>query len=155
MMIVNFSDLFWKSKGEPIQYGGKTLLSIDRFPIENKFQVMLKLISTNSTWKQAIQVAINSGSMTVDGVIKRKRFRFWEDDLRQEPNQTIIIHGKTKSQSISFWNTYERVYRDGQKVIESWTMNAAMIKGENGIYYCNDAQMNDDFHDLIFQIKVI
>ena len=57
---------------------------------------MLKLISTNSDWKQAVQIAINSGSMTVDGVIKGKRFRFWEDDLRQEPDQTIIIHGKTK-----------------------------------------------------------
>lgn len=154
-MLVNFSDLFLRSKGEPIQYGKKTLLLIDHFPVENEFQIMLKLISTNSDWKQAIQIAINSGSMTVDGVIKRKRFRFWEDDLRQEPDQTIIIHGKTKDKYLSFWNTYERVYGDGQKVIESWTMNAAMIKGENGVYYCNDAQMNDDFHDLIFQIKAI
>ena len=78
----------------------KTLLLIDHFPVENEFQIMLKLISTNSDWKQAVQIAINSGSMTVDGVIKGKRFRFWEDDLRQEPDQTIIIHGKTKDKSL-------------------------------------------------------
>ena len=45
----------------------KTLLLIDHFPVENEFQIMLKLISTNSDWKQAVQIAINSGSMTVDG----------------------------------------------------------------------------------------
>lgn len=33
-------------------------------------------------------------------------------------------------------------------------MNAAMIKEEDGIYYCNDAHVDDDFNDLIFQIKV-
>lgn len=153
--MVNFSDLFLASKGEPIQYDQKTLLLIDRLPVENEFKIMLKLISTNSDWKQAIQVAINHGSMTVDGIIKGKRFRFWEDELRQEPDQTIIIYGKTKDKYLSFWNTYERSYSDGQKVIESWMMNAAMIKGENGIYYCNDAQMNDDFNDLIFQIKIL
>ena len=37
-MLVNFSDLFLESKGEPIQYGKKTLLLIDHFPVENEFQ---------------------------------------------------------------------------------------------------------------------
>ena len=90
-MLVNFSDLFLKSKGEPIQYGKKTLLLIDHFPVENEFQIMLKLISTNSDWKQAIQIAINSGSMTVDGVIKEKDFVFGR-----------MICGKNQIKRLSF-----------------------------------------------------
>ncbi len=153
--MVNFSDLFFESKGNPIQYDGKTLMLIDQLPISPEFSIMLKLISTNSEWKQAIRIAINTGSMTVDGIIKRKEFRFWEDDLRKEPDQTVIIHGKTKDKSLSFWNAYERIYNSGEKVIENWNMGAAMIKGKDGVYYCNDAHVDDDYDDLIFQIKVL
>ncbi|MBQ8688255.1 MAG: hypothetical protein IJ512_06875 [Ruminococcus sp.] len=153
--MINFSDLFMESKGEPVQYGEKTLLLIDQLPISQNFSILLKLISTHSEWRQAIRIAINTGSMTVDGIIKRKEFRFWEDDLRKEPNQTIIIHGKTKDRHLSVWNAYERIYNTGEKVIESWNMGAAMLKGEDGIYYCNDAHVDDDFNDLIFQIKVL
>ena len=52
-MLVNFSDLFLKSKGEPIKYGKKTLLLIDHFPVENEFQIMLKLISFLGRWSAA------------------------------------------------------------------------------------------------------
>lgn len=100
--MINFSELFMKSDGKPIRYKGKTLLLMDQLPVTREFSIMLKLISTNSQWKQAIQIAINTGSMTVDGIIKGKRFRFWEDDLREEPDQTVIIHGKTKDKNISF-----------------------------------------------------
>ena len=57
--------------------------------------------------KQAIQIAINSGSMTVDGVIKRKKdFVFGEDDLRQE-TRSNDYHSR-KISNYLFWNTYAK-----------------------------------------------
>lgn len=152
-----FSDMFMNTENDFINYHEKKVIQIDKIKAYHKFKITLKLVSTNSSWKQAIAIKINTGTMTVDNIIKGKYFRFWEDDLRMEPDQTIVIHGKTKDDFILVWNACEVVYatpNHASKCVESWTMGCAMIKGENDVYYCNDFDSDDDFDDLIFQLKI-
>lgn len=156
-MRIYFSDLIADSGKGYIDYNGKRVIQIDKIEAYSKFKITLKLLSTNSHWKQAVAIAINTGSMTVDNVIKGKSFRFWEDDLKLEPDNTIEIYGKTKDDYICVWNACEVDWstpHNSSKCIESWTMGCAMIKGENGIYYCNDFDPDDDFDDLVFQLKI-
>lgn len=152
-----FSKMFEKTESNFIDYNGKKVIQLDKIESFDKFKITLKLLSTNSQWKQAIAIKIHTGSMTVDNIIKGKHFLFWEDDLRLEPENTVVIYGKTKDNFIYVWNACEVIHStpfNSSKCTESWTMGCAMIKGENGVYYCNDFDPNDDFDDLIFQIKV-
>lgn len=152
-----FSKMFEKTESNFIDYNGKKVIQLDKIESFDKFKITLKLLSTNSQWKQAIAIKIHTGSMTVDNIIKGKYFLFWEDDLRLEPENTVVIYGKTKDNFISVWNACEVIHStpfNSSKCTEAWTMGCAMIKGENGVYYCNDFDLNDDFDDLIFQIKV-
>lgn len=152
-----FSEMFEQTENDFIDYNGKKIIQSDKIKSFSNFKITLKLLSANSRWKQAVAIKINTGSMTVDNVIKGKYFRFWEDDLKSEPENTIVIHGKTKDNFISVWNACEVINStpySSSKCIEAWTMGCAMIKGENGVYYCNDFDPDDDFNDLIFQIKV-
>ena len=51
-----FSSRFMESRGEPIEYKGKTLIMADEIEVEKTFKVEIKLISVNSRWRQGIRL---------------------------------------------------------------------------------------------------
>ena len=54
----DFSELFIKTKGNPIQYKGKVLVMVDDIPFEDGNQFLITFEKTNSEWRQGIGLDI-------------------------------------------------------------------------------------------------
>lgn len=160
-MIV-LEDLFRENNGEAIIYKGKEIIGIDRISVPKKFKVAIRLISTNSEWKQAVDVKVNGKIYLKDGG-EAKHFALWESLFRDEPedNGCVICSGTSKDGIFLVWNAWEN--KGTRTRHDAWTGNGGMIKEEirEGVYryYCNDGHLDKyrpiDFDDIIFEVEVI
>ncbi len=164
--MVMFSEEFYRSKCEPIQYKGKIVHSVDLFPAKNGDILTINIESAKNTIDddgnkiiQGLSVGIE-GSCVMNGELfeykrgKRKfvNMLFFDDTAPKPVSLKLII----KDTSVCIKNIWEVRKPDGKYTIESRIMGAAMLVDEieNGRRYrCNDYQPNDDFDDIIFTIK--
>lgn len=163
----NFSELFFESKGQPINYNGKTLILSDKFPVKNGDTLVISIEKTNSDFRQGLCVDI-TGYCECDGEIFKQgkgiRMLFWEDTA---PKQ-IKLRVFTDKDFVRVENIWERinsylvngangeVIEKTSKSITSRINGAAMIveEIENGRRYrCNDGVPDDDFDDIIFTVQ--
>lgn len=147
-----FEDMFIESSdGNSIQYKDKTLIRVDRFPVENGMKVRIIFERTNSEWKQGIRLRLEIGDFIVDEkTLKGKPgLVFWQDTTHAV--EEVKICGPSGGELLIYnaWDT-------GDGVIEAWHNGAAMYveEIENGRrYHCNDGHPDDGLDDLIFRIE--
>lgn len=89
-----------------------------------------------------------------DGLIGPKHI-FWEELWTEGHFKgPYLIEGTSKDGIFWIYNSW---YENG--CTESWVKNAAMIEEKISdsefIYHCNDGQMDYDFDDIVFRVKVI
>ncbi|MDD2999907.1 MAG: hypothetical protein PHV05_12670 [Candidatus Riflebacteria bacterium] len=143
-----FEDLFIKSKGQPIDYNGKTIQMFDRVSITDKQQIRIVFESTNSEWKQGIHLSTD-GSFEVNGQTVQKAIVLWKDTAPSD----LLVRVKSKKGECFVKNVWDV----GDGVMHSWHNGAAMIVEELKFgrrYKCNDGRADENFDDLIFRIEV-
>ena len=145
-----FEERFINSKGKPIEYKGKTIYMIDYFDVPiGKSKIRVEFISTDSDWKQGIELQIN-GNLIVNNQKLSKGTRLWKDSAPKSAK----IELNSKDGKLMVMNIWDH----GDGITQKWHNGGAMYFEEtkNGkIYYCNDGHPNDDFNDLIFNIERI
>ncbi len=144
----SFQEEFMKSKGQPIEYKGKTLILMDRLNIGKKARIGITFEKTNTEWEQGISLKADKGIM-VDGE-KVKHYRLWEAHAPRYLEYDV----ETKNGELLIWNVWDT----GNGSVDAWVGGAAMIAEDidNGkIYYCNDGHLDDNFDDLVFKIEII
>lgn len=149
----SFEKDFINAKGAPIEYNGFKLLMIDRVSVKRKFSGTLKLISTNSEWKQAVCLDVLNGKLKMP-FGEGKKVALWEDYLRGEP---LPFEGTTKNLQLSVYNAWEQIDHLGTGFTNYWQHGAAMIVEVNGNtrrYRCNDGHPDDNFDDIVFEITI-
>ena len=151
--MVEFMELFLETKGDPIEYQGKTLLMVDDIKVEENFQAELELISVNSSLRQGICMD-TKGELDSGCGETGERFVFWQELWTELNEGAILIKGESKNGILLIYNSWE-----WEGCQESWVNNGAMIKetvGKNEyIYHCNDRDWDDDFDDLVFRLKIL
>ena len=151
--MVDFSERFIEAMGAPITYKGKTLIMSDHIPVEKYFKAEIELISVNSPYRQGIRLS-TKGIIDVGENLKGKDHVFWQELWTEKDLGPIQIEGISKNGI--FW-VYNSCMWNGCH--EAWVCNAAMIKevvGENEyIYHCNDGELDDDFDDIVFRVKIL
>jgi len=149
----SFEKEFTEAKGAPIMYKDLELILFDRIPVPKNFSGTLKLISTNSEWKQAACLRVQSGKMKMaDG--EGKRFAIWDDCLHGE---LLPFEGTTKDLQLIVYNAWEQIAHTGVGFTNYWQHGAAMIVEVNGNtrrYRCNDGHPDENFDDIIFEITI-
>ncbi len=143
----DFSQHFIASKGQPVEYKGRTIMMMDRYPLPRDGKVRLTLKSTASRWRQGIKLSAK-GSITVAGQTIRKGVFLWEDTMPR--NVELSVASKDGFLCVS--NAWET----GDGVAHSWHFGAAMYwdvgaLGER-VYHCNDGEPDEDFDDVVFSI---
>ena len=149
----SFEKEFVESKGAPIKYEGLELIIIDRISVPKKFSGALKLISTNSEWKQAVCLDVRSGKLKME-LGEGKKFALWEDYLRGNP---LSFEGTTKDLQLMVYNAWEQIDHLGTGFTNYWQHGAAMIveiDGNTRRYRCNDGHPDDNFDDIVFEITI-
>ncbi len=146
-----FSEFFIKTKGQPINYKGKTLYLVDKFPVADDDTIIIIFEKTNSNWKQGVSIDI-TGKCEYMGKLFEKgkgvNMIFWEDTSPKQTELRIF----TKKGFVWIKNIWDT----GNGTVESWHGGAAMIveEIENGRRYrCNDGHPDEDFDDIIFTIQ--
>ena len=159
----SFDEEFMKAQGIPIKYNNWELIRINRIPVQKIFSGYLKIISTNSEWKQAVCFNVN-GKLIVPSPlgepIEGKKFIIWADDLGDE---ILPFKGTSKDLQFTVYNAWEDISRakfteqTGQRYSDSWLGGAAMIvevDGNTRRYRCNDGHPDDNFDDIVFEITI-
>jgi len=151
----NFEQDFIKSKGAPIKYKEWEIVNVDRISVQKKFSAVLRLISTNSEWRQAIRVKVRNGKLFGNSQ-ETKSFIVWADDLK-EHNSILHFEGVTKDLQFFVHNAWEQFDHRNTPFLNYWMGNAAMIlevDGNTRRYRCNDGLSDDNFDDIIFEITI-
>jgi len=148
--------MFDKSAGGAIKYNDLELHCIDRIPVEKNFSGHLRLISTNSKYRQAVCIRVLKGEISIRSKSddKEKSFFLWEDFLK---NDSHYFEGTTEDSQLLIYNAWEQFFWHGQLFINSLEYGAAMIvevKGNTRLYRCNDLTLDEDFDDIIFEITM-
>lgn len=149
--MVDFSELFMET--DKIEYNGKTLIMLDRIPVNSSFKAEIELISTNSQFRQAISFKTEGNIDVGEGLVGPEHI-FWEELWTELGHKSIEINGNSTNGELLIWNEW---WQDDH--VEAWTRNAAMVKEEISccefIYHCNDGQWDYDFDDIVFRIRII
>jgi hypothetical protein len=150
-----FSDEFAKSNGKPIKYKDWELIGIDRIPVQKNFSGTLKIISTNSKWKQAVCLDSDKGGTLTMGSQKQKRFVVYADDVNDD---VLHFEGTSKGLQLIVYNAWEQFdHMINAPSLTYWMGNAAMIlevDGNTRRYKCNDGHLYAKFKDIIFEITI-
>lgn len=142
-----FQEMFEKSAGKPIEYQGKTLVMMDKFPTEGAKHVRVVFEECNGEWRQGVALRFE-GKFKVNDQIIRRGMVLWYDTAPQTVELELI--GTASSIEV------KNVWDIGDGVIHSWHNGAAMIvellpSGRR--YRCNDGFADDDFNDIVFRLE--
>jgi len=153
----SFSELFMKSKAQPIEWNGKILVMSDKFPVKNGDTLLISIEKTNSDCRQGLCVDV-TGSCELDGELhkagKGVRMLFWEDTAPKQVKLKVI----TKQDFVWIENIWESSAYLGKITVNSRLMGAAMMVEdiENGRRYrCNDWHPDENFDDIVFTVQKI
>jgi hypothetical protein len=145
--MISFERDFINSKGKPIKYKDMELISIDRIPVNKKFSGYLRVVSTNSEWRQGVEIKVN-GKMKINGV-EGKSFIIWEENAKEN----VAFEGTAKEGALKVWNAWDI----GNGTINAWLNGSAMILEVDGNvrrYKCNDAHPDENFDDIVFEVTI-
>lgn len=144
----SFYNLFLASKGQPVDYNGRTILMVDRLTVADGQQLKVIFESVNADWRQGVCLTTDGGFVVNNQNIRRATV-LWQDTAPQE----VILKVQTKKGECQVKNVWDV----GDGVMHSWHNGAAMIVDEIASgrrYKCNDGRSDDDFDDLIFRIEL-
>ena len=148
-----FDHDFSTANGAPVIHNGIEIIRIDRIPVEKKFSGTVKLISTNSEWKQAVRLMVEKGKLKIEPDDSKGYF-LWEDYLR---NSDVYFEGTTTKKELIVHNAWRNYIFAGKRFTNYWQRGAAMIREINGNtrrYRCNDGHPDDNFDDIIFEVII-
>jgi hypothetical protein len=149
----SFEKEFRETLGQPIRWNDIELIRIGRISVAKNFSGRLRIVSTNSTWRQGIRMKVN-GSITVfvnEKAITGKKFVVWADDLKDD--ELRFIGTRKSAQDLLVWNVWDQ----NRGVTDAWLNGAAMILEIDGNirrYRCNDGHPDENFDDIIFEVII-
>ena len=145
----SFEDLFFESGGKPIDYKGIILQMVDQIDISKNSICLIEILKSKSKWKQGINFS-TEGSFKINNEIVYNSIVFWENTAPKKFELHIV------SDSGILW--VKNVWDTGDGFMNSWQNGSAMIVknvDDGKMYYCNDGEMNEDFDDIIFSLKMV
>jgi hypothetical protein len=141
-----------RAKGEPVKYKDWVLIRLDRIPVKKRFSGTLRVISTNSEWKQAVRLKVN-GKLIINSQ-NGNNFITWADDIK---DNALHFEGTSKDLELMVYNAWEQDASIEKPYTNAWQHGAAMIvevDGNTRRYRCNDGHPDDNFDDIIFEVTI-
>jgi hypothetical protein len=162
----SFQPMFTESKGQPIEYQGKTLVMSDFYPTQGVLKFRLVFESCNGSGRQGVGLRL----------LYKDRDGKWQKGAAAENEGQLIVRGANTSgkDGVIIWcgetpkeEEFEvvgspsvvnifNVWAGSDGVTHSRHHGAAMIVEElpNGRrYQCNDGEPDEDFDDIIFRLE--
>lgn len=167
MTMTDFSSLFMKTKGKPVEYNGDMLHMAHYFPVKEGDILVASIEKASSDCRQGLCIDVTGWCEFDEDEHKTGkgiRMLFWEDTAPKEIKLTV----HPTNDRVVIYNIWENISeyvladQQGNPVTKSstsvdyWRYGAAMIveEIEDGFRYrCNDWHPDDDFDDIIFTVR--
>ena len=147
---MNFLKLFQESNFQPIVYNGKIIIISDTLPTENIKLYEVNFTAVKSEWEQGIFFHSKKAHFRINNQRESlNAFHLWHSESLKTNVFEILKGGSTE---LKIWN----IWRINSGPMSYGTNGGAMHKEdiENGrTYYCNDGYPDDDFDDLVFDVR--
>ena len=133
----------------------KDVIHWEVLPIKSKQRIRVHFISVNSENRQGIRIAIDAGNGTLEtnGVVG-KAFDLWEDECPK----IFEIECTSDEGYLSIYNIFEELDWTGKKQKYSQMEYSGMILEQTDNVYrycCNNAELNQEFDKLVFEIELL
>ncbi len=136
-----------------VVYKGETMHLYDHVDFKKGDRLAIKILSTNSPHKQIIGLMVIEPKykklLQLNG-IKNAGFHLSKDTFPKDGAEVEVLNDI----KLSIGNAWQEA---DSSIIWRACQNAAMkikVNGNTRTYYCNDGDHDEDFDDLIFEIKV-
>lgn len=153
-----FSVMFQEAESNVIEYCGRKVFQCLKCTKLDNYTIRIRNLSVNSDEEQLIRISTNFvGNLTINGnKVKMKKGVFSGISIHEkEITDEMVIHLELKEGCFIIFN--ESIPVDS-KYTTSLIFGCAMnpVKIDDGWFriYCNEHKIDDDFDDLIFEIKV-
>ena len=153
-----FSVMFQEAESNVIEYNGRIVFQCLKCTKLDNYTIRIRNLSVNSDEEQLIRISTNFvGSLTINGnKVKKKKGVFSGISISEkEITDEMVINLELKEGCFIIFN--ESIPVDS-KYTTSLIFGCAMnpVKIDDGWFriYCNEHKIDDDFDDLIFEIKV-
>lgn len=127
MIDTTLSEQFQKSKGQPVLVGDDEVHPIYALELDKERLIKLKWISTQSNFKQGLQIKIDKGFIEVNGE-KFTNIILWEDTC---PCEVLLRCVPQKKAKFKLWNVW-----DVDGLTQAWVGNAGIAISELDNYIC-------------------
>ena len=129
----------------------KDIVHWEVLSIKHEQEFNLRILSTNSEYRQGIRLAIDAGEGYVEiNGIKEKELYLWEDTIPEN------VHVKCVSTLglLSIYNVYDM---GGGRKRSLMDFGGMLVKQNDNkvVYRCNDKQRIGNFDNLIFEIEML
>jgi len=144
----DFQSMFMASKGEPVEYLGRTLHMVDEFPLTEAQCIEVSFEHASPDWRQGVHLS-TTGTFEVNGQSIHNAALLWQDTAPARVE--LIVHSQSGVLVV------KNVWDVGDGVTHSWHGGGAMrisVLGQQRRYECNDGRANDDFSDLVFSLTL-
>ena len=158
--MIPFEVLFRRSTSESIVYNGKTLIRRYSFENINRLCLHFKFISTDSEYRQSINLLLLDGFIGKVYVndqqvrIPKAQFPkivFWEDTapssftvtIVAEKGKVSVCNGSAPCAGEDFCYT----------LVQGCAMIPEILDDSKVRFYCNDHVNDDDFTDMVFEMQ--
>ena len=140
---------------------GKTIFRWHYVRDIGDYQLQFRFISTNSPYKQGIALFFSEfgGRVWLDGVpltVPKGKFRHYVFKEGELSNNQFTLSVQCETGYLYFGNASERpelgIFTCGSLGNAFWIEN---LDSNFYRFHCNDHEYDDDFDDLLFEMKVI
>ena len=147
MTETSFSKRFAASKGDSIEYQGKTVFGIYRRKVHKDDIIRVHFIRSNVAVREGLSVSITKGALVVNGQ-RLRDIILWMDTT--PAGLEIVCQTPKSGAMLHVWNSW-----DQGGILQSWLGNAAMLieeKEGSVILRCSDGLGDPELGDLVVEL---
>lgn len=147
-MQLTLSEMFEQTESNAIEWRDHVVRAVVRLPVRDGDILRLRRLGSSRERAQAIKLALNSGSLRVNGLASQT-LAIWSHTAPEEVE--IQVEGR-RAATLDVWNAWSL---DG--VDNSWLGNAGIIVQDHAgghTMQCSDGVGDPDFADLVIWIGV-
>ncbi|MEW6352613.1 MAG: hypothetical protein AB1646_26500 [Thermodesulfobacteriota bacterium] len=145
-------EMFAASKGEPVEYKGKTVHQMAVQNVSGRGKVRARFLQAADAPVQGLLVEIEKGTILWNER-ERKLFGFWSDSVVEgaEPEYKTLSEGSR----VKIYNAWRE---KGSGLVFARCLHAGMLVKETGnrlILRCSDGIGEPDFNDLVAEVEFV
>lgn len=146
--MTTLAEAFRRGSGHKTEWGGQTVHSLVRLPVQDRTRINLTRLATSDTRAQALKISLDRGELRANGVLA-PTIAIWSHTAPD--SCTIDVVGK-RARSIDIWNSWSL---DG--VDSAWLGQAGMLLESDGprhVLRCSDGLGEPSFTDLVVRVEI-